>query len=157
MADLEQQIGAIPDPEIPVVTISDLGILREIKEEEGRLIITITPTYNGCPAMKAIEHEIESILKKNGVDAYQIKYTFAPAWTTDWMTKEAKEKLIAYGIAPPELSSGKNVLSIHRSKKICPRCKSDNTEMISAFGSTACKSLYRCKSCGEPFDYFKCH
>jgi ring-1,2-phenylacetyl-CoA epoxidase subunit PaaD len=156
--NLKSLISEIPDPEIPVITIADLGILRSIENHDGKIIVTITPTYSGCPAMKAIENEITSVLKQHSIDRFEIKYTFAPAWTTDWMNDAAKEKLRAYGIAPPEKSSSdKSVLSLHQKIKNCPRCGSTDTEMISAFGSTACKSLYRCKNCGEPFDYFKCH
>jgi ring-1,2-phenylacetyl-CoA epoxidase subunit PaaD len=155
---LKSQISAIPDPEVPVITIADLGILREVKEENGKIIVTITPTYSGCPAMKAIENEITEVFKKNSVSNFEIKYTFSPAWTTDWLNENAREKLRNYGIAPPEkTTSDKSVLLVHTKTKLCPRCNSSNTEMISAFGSTACKALYRCKNCGEPFDYFKCH
>jgi len=158
ISHLISQISDIPDPEVPVITIADLGILREVKEEDGKFTITITPTYSGCPAMKAIENEIAGVLKKNGVTDFEIKYTYSPAWTTDWLNDAAKEKLRAYGIAPPEkTSSDKSVLFALQKTKSCPRCNSTNTEMISAFGSTACKALYRCKNCGEPFDYFKCH
>jgi ring-1,2-phenylacetyl-CoA epoxidase subunit PaaD len=155
---LKALLSEIPDPEIPVITIADLGILREVKEHDGKIIVTITPTYSGCPAMKAIENEIVLILKENSIDNFEIKYTYAPAWTTDWMNDNAKEKLRTYGIAPPEKStSDKSVLMLQQKARNCPRCGSENTEMISAFGSTACKALYRCKNCGEPFDYFKCH
>ena len=158
ISHLTSQISQIPDPEVPVITIAELGILREVKEENGKIIVTITPTYSGCPAMKAIENEIGDVLRKNSVEDFEVRYTFSPAWTTDWLTDTAKEKLRVYGIAPPEkTSSDKNVLFLQQKIKSCPRCNSANTEMISAFGSTACKALYRCKNCGEPFDYFKCH
>ena len=151
-------LSEIPDPEVPVITIGDLGILRDVEEHDGKIIVTITPTYSGCPAMKSIENEIALILRTNAIENFEIKYTFSPAWTTDWMNDRAKEKLRAYGIAPPEKStSDKSVLILQNKIKNCPRCGSENTEMISAFGSTACKALYRCKNCGEPFDYFKCH
>jgi ring-1,2-phenylacetyl-CoA epoxidase subunit PaaD len=117
--------------------------------ENEKIIVTITPTYSGCPAMKAIEHDILSILKENGIDAV-IKTVYAPAWTTDWISEEAKMKLNAYGIAPPMKRQDMRNIK-------CPRCNSSNSELISHFGSTACKSLYRCKDCKEPFDYFKCH
>ena len=141
-----------------MVTIADLGILREVKEEGGKIIVTITPTYSGCPAMKAIENDIAALLRENAVDNFEIRYTFSPAWTTDWLNDNAREKLRAYGIAPPEkTTSDKSVLFALQKTKSCPRCGSTDTEMISAFGSTACKALYRCRNCGEPFDYFKCH
>ncbi|CAN5625150.1 phenylacetate-CoA oxygenase subunit PaaJ [soil metagenome] len=158
LSHLLSLISEIPDPEVPVITIAELGILRDIKEENGKIIVTITPTYSGCPAMKAIENEIADILRANSVSEFEIKYTFSPAWTTDWLNDSAKEKLRVYGIAPPEKSSSdKTVLFMQQKTKSCPRCSSTDTEMISAFGSTACKALYRCKNCGEPFDYFKCH
>jgi ring-1,2-phenylacetyl-CoA epoxidase subunit PaaD len=138
----------IPDPEIPVITIADLGVLRDVTFENEKVVVTITPTYSGCPAMKVIESEILSTLRENGIDA-RIKTVFSPAWTTDWMSEEAKMKLNAYGIAPPMKSETRSVK--------CPRCNSSNSELISQFGSTACKALYRCKDCKEPFDYFKCH
>ena len=151
-------LSVIPDPEIPVISIAELGILRDVSKQGDKFLVTITPTYSGCPAMKAIENEIAAVLKENGIDKFEIKYTYSPAWTTDWMNDAAKEKLRAYGIAPPEKStSDKSVLMVQQKIKTCPRCGSGNTEMISAFGSTACKALYRCKNCGEPFDYFKCH
>lgn len=158
ISHITSQISDIPDPEIPVITIADLGILREVKEEGGKVVVTITPTYSGCPAMKAIENEIAGVLLKNSIDNYEVRYTYSPAWTTDWLNENARAKLTAYGIAPPEkTTSDKSVLLVHAKVKSCPRCKSTNTEMISAFGSTACKALYHCKNCGEPFDYFKCH
>ena len=151
-------LSEIPDPEIPVISIAELGILREVIKVGDKIIVTITPTYSGCPAMKAIENEIASVLQENGITNFEIKYTYSPVWTTDWMNDSAKAKLRAYGIAPPENStSDKSVLMVQQKIKTCPRCGSSNTEMISAFGSTACKALYRCKNCGEPFDYFKCH
>src|SRR2546423_1519305 len=112
VANLQSQIGEIPDPEIPVITIADLGILRDVVWEHDKLVVTITPTYSGCPAMKAIENEIESVLKKNFIEKFEIKYTYSPAWTTDWLNDAAKEKLRAYGIAPPgKTSSDKSILS----------------------------------------------
>ncbi|MEO8087080.1 MAG: 1,2-phenylacetyl-CoA epoxidase subunit PaaD, partial [Bacteroidota bacterium] len=140
ISNLKSLISEIPDPEVPVITIAELGILREVIEENGKIIVTITPTYSGCPAMKAIENEIADILKANSVSGFEIKYTFSPAWTTDWLSDSAKEKLRVYGIAPPEKSSSdKTVLFMQQKTKSCPRCSSTNTEMISAFGSTACK------------------
>ena len=155
---IQSRIADIPDPEVPVITIGELGILRDVKNENGKITVMITPTYSGCPAMKAIENEIEEILKNNFIFDFEIKYVYSPAWTTDWLNDHAKEKLREYGIAPPEkTTSDKSVLTLNQKIKKCPRCNSENTEMISPFGSTACKALYRCKNCGEPFDYFKCH
>lgn len=149
-------ISNIPDPEIPVITIEDLGILREVKIVNDKVEVYITPTYSGCPAMKTIENDIISILKQNDVEPFVVKTVFSPVWTTDWLSDEAKEKLRRYGISPPENStSDKNVL-LNRAVR-CPQCNSANTELVSQFGSTACKALYKCKDCLEPFDHFKCH
>ncbi len=154
-------LSKIPDPEIPVITISDLGVLRDVRLENEKVIVTITPTYSGCPAMKAIESDILFTLKENGFDA-QVKTVYSPAWTTDWMSEEAKEKLREYGISPPIRNQKPPKASLAESGSetrniTCPRCNSSNSELISQFGSTACKALYRCKDCKEPFDYFKCH
>ena len=149
-------LAEIPDPEIPVITIQELGVLRDVAVNENTVEITITPTYSGCPAMKQIENDIVSKLKNNGIENVKIKMVYHPAWTTDWIPQEAKEKLKRYGIAPPEKTSiDKGILS--GKKKICPHCGLNNTEMVSQFGSTACKALYKCLDCKEPFDYFKCH
>lgn len=149
-------LAEIPDPEIPVITIQELGVLRDVVVNENTVEITITPTYSGCPAMKQIENDIVLKLKNNGIENVKIKMVYHPAWTTDWIPQEAKEKLKRYGIAPPEKTSiDKGILS--GKKKICPHCGSNNTEMVSQFGSTACKALYKCLDCKEPFDYFKCH
>jgi ring-1,2-phenylacetyl-CoA epoxidase subunit PaaD len=155
---IRKLLAEIPDPEIPVITISDLGILRDVTMENEKVVVTITPTYSGCPAMKAIENDIADVLRKNSIENFEIKYTFSPVWTTDWMSEEAKEKLRAYGITPPgKASLDKNVFSLVPKAISCPRCNSKNTELLSQFGSTACKALYRCVDCREPFDYFKCH
>ncbi len=149
-------IATIPDPEIPVITIKDLGILRSVKIENEKVIVSITPTYSGCPAMMAIEKDIKSILIQEGIETVEVKTVYSPVWTTDWLTDEAKEKLRKYGISPPGKTSidKGDILGV---KIACPRCKSTNTEKISQFGSTACKALYKCKDCLEPFDHFKCH
>lgn len=149
---------SIPDPEIPVISITDLGIVREIEKEDDLIRIKITPTYSGCPAMYAIEQDIKKVLKENGYDQIDIKMVYQPVWTTDWINDAAKERLRAYGIAPPEKStSDKSVLVGESAKIVCPRCGSRATTLISQFGSTACKALYKCEDCLEPFDYFKCH
>jgi ring-1,2-phenylacetyl-CoA epoxidase subunit PaaD len=150
-------LSEIPDPEIPVITIHDLGILREVKLKDDLCTVVITPTYTGCPAMKVIEDDIKLKLKEYGIENVKIDLVYSPAWTTDWISDEAKEKLFKYGIAPPNHSSVNKKVLLGKSEEIkCPQCKSTNTEMISQFGSTACKALYRCKDCKEPFDYFKC-
>jgi len=148
----------IPDPEIPVLSIHDLGIVRKIDEINNEIIVTITPTYSGCPAMNQFEADIVTTLNKYGYDKVSIKTTYDPPWTTDWLSEEAKKKLQDYGIAPPEQkTTDKNALLVDDRKSVtCPQCKSKNSKMISQFGSTACKSLYQCNDCMEPFDYFKC-
>ena len=156
--DIWDLLKGIPDPEIPVINIVDLGILREVEIKNDKVIVSITPTYSGCPAMQAISDEIISTLKQSGIDNSEIKMVFHPVWTTDWLSDDAKERLRKYGIAPPEeASSDKNLLMAEPKKVYCPRCNSLHTELISQFGSTACKALYRCLDCKEPFDYFKCH
>ena len=150
-------LETVKDPEIPVLTIVDLGIVRDVRHDDGELIITITPTYSGCPAMHMIEEEIRMAVEAGGVSNFKIETTLSPAWTTDWMSESGKQKLEAYGIAPPAgASSDKSVLFGQAKQVRCPQCKSMNTELINEFGSTACKALYRCKDCLEPFDYFKC-
>lgn len=149
VGEIENMLRSIPDPEIPVISIADLGILREVKEENGEIEVVITPTYSGCPAMLEIEKDIHNTLKQHGYENFKITTVLSPAWTTEWISEEGKKKLEEYGIAPPNPTSLENIQ--------CPLCKSKNTEMLSEFGSTACKSLMRCKECLEPFDYFKCH
>lgn len=152
------EIKAIPDPEIPVITIEELGILKNITIENNMLLVTITPTYTGCPAMQHIENDIKKIAEKHFLDIYKVNTVLSPAWTTDWITEAAKEKLRAYGIAPPEKTSVNKAVLLGKAERVvkCPQCGSTETEMINQFGSTACKALYKCKSCLEPFDYFKC-
>lgn len=147
----------VSDPEIPVLTIGDLGIVRGVTETPDGFEIRITPTYSGCPAMNAIEREIMDLMNSRGIKA-SVKLVLSPAWTTDWMTEKGKQKLKAYGIAPPDADEiSMDTLFGQGHKAECPRCNSRNTELISQFGSTACKALYKCKDCLEPFDYFKCH
>lgn len=149
--DLLEQIS---DPEIPVLTIIDLGVVRTIEFEAEKAIITITPTYSGCPAMQVIEDDIKALLKS--IIDVEIKYTLSPAWSTDWISEKGRVKLKEYGIAPPENEIDKSVLFAEPTKVTCPRCESKNTRMVSQFGSTACKAQYQCNDCQEPFDYFKC-
>lgn len=139
----------VTDPEIPVISISDLGILREVNIENDQLEIVITPTYSGCPAMLEIEKNIHNALKSEGITDFKISTVLSPAWTTDWMSEEGKRKLKEYGIAPPNPTDESDIQ--------CPNCGSQNTILVSQFGSTACKSLFKCEDCLEPFDYFKCH
>ena len=150
-------LNEIPDPEIPVISIVELGVIREIKLNESAVEVIITPTYSGCPAMKQMETDVHKKLVEKGFKEIKITTVFNPAWTTDWMSAEAKKKLQDYGIAPPEEStSDKSFLSNKPKMITCPRCKSKNTVMVSQFGSTACKALYKCNECLEAFDYFKC-
>lgn len=151
-------LSEIPDPEIPVISIIELGVIRDITiNDEKSIQLKITPTYSGCPAMKQIEDDVRKKLTENGFTSITINTVFSPPWTTDWLTPEAKEKLRQYGIAPPEHSTEDKSWLTGKPKTICcPRCKSQNTKLISQFGSTACKALYQCKDCLEPFDYFKC-
>ena len=146
------------DPEVPVLSIVDLGIVRDIVVNDGNIEIVITPTYSGCPAMKVIENDIISKLKEKGLEKIKLTTILSPVWTTDWISDEAKQKLKVYGIAPPEKTSSDKSVLFGKEKKIqCPHCGSQNTEIVSQFGSTACKALYKCSDCKEPFDYFKCH
>ena len=147
----------VPDPEIPNLSVWDLGIIREIKIAEAGVVIVITPTYSGCPAMDMIEVNIKSLLQEKGIDNVTVETVISPAWSTDWITEEGKARLLEAGIAPPQGKADKRILSGDFEGIPCPQCNSTDTEMVSQFGSTACKSLFRCKSCGEPFDYFKCH
>ena len=149
-------LSEVKDPEIPVLSIQDLGILRNVQFTDGVWHIDITPTYSGCPAMITIEEEIAAALSKNGICAYNINSQLSPAWTTDWISEEGKKKLEAYGIAPPVDEVDKSVLFSKPPIVHCPLCKSQHTKMVSMFGSTACKAHYQCKDCLEPFDYFKC-
>lgn len=148
--------GAVPDPEIPVVTVADLGILRGVTAEGDTIVARLTPTYSGCPAVLAIELAVEAALRDAGFESVRIERVLAPAWSTDDITPEGREKLRRYGIAPPEKAAGRGMLLFASENVACPRCGSTHTRCISEFGSTACKALWRCEDCREPFDYFKC-
>lgn len=147
-------LGAVPDPEIPAVSVLDLGIVREIDADAGTVVVT--PTYTGCPATAVIERSIRQALDAAGLGAMRIVSRLDPPWTTDWISAEGRRKLHAYGIAPPPPGSAAAGLS-PAAPAPCPRCASMATEEISRFGSTPCKALWRCTACGEPFDKFKCH
>ena len=156
-----QWLEQVSDPEIPVISVVDLGIVREVGlTEVGHCEIMITPTYSGCPAMDVIAKEITSALQQHGINKINIKSRLTPAWTTDWMSVAGKEKLKNYGIAPPA-QKVIDISGISRKQQEvalnCPQCGSRNTRLVSQFGSTACKALYRCLDCLEPFDYFKTH
>jgi ring-1,2-phenylacetyl-CoA epoxidase subunit PaaD len=147
----------VSDPEIPVLSVIDMGIIRDVKIADESVEIIITPTYSGCPAMNMIELNLKSALEAEGIHPVKITTILSPPWTTDWMSESGKSKLKAYGIAPPQdlfnrIKEGEEYLNIP-----CPQCNSTNTVIISEFGSTPCKALLRCKDCLEPFDYFKCH
>jgi len=146
----------VKDPEVPVLTVVDLGVVREVNHiEDNQWQIIITPTYSGCPAMQVIEEDIIKRLKEEEIEA-NVKLVLSPAWTTDWISENGKKKLEEYGIAPPQDEVDKSVLFGAKTVVPCPLCKSKNTKMISQFGSTACKAHYQCIDCKEPFDYFKC-
>jgi ring-1,2-phenylacetyl-CoA epoxidase subunit PaaD len=145
---IRQILTQVTDPEIPVLSIQDLGVIRNVESDNDEIVVTITPTYSGCPAMEVIEEDIKSILSKEfKTKRICVKTQLSPAWTTDWITEKGKKALFDYGIMPPN----------KKGEIMCPQCKSLQVELISQFGSTACKALYRCKDCLEPFDYFKCH
>lgn len=157
MKEVWKILKNVSDPEIPVLTVVDMGVVREVEQQDDKLVVSITPTYSGCPAMNEIESNIRWALEEAGYNEVEVKTILSPPWTTDWMTDEGKQKLQEYGIAPPEGSSAdKSVLFGEAKKVTCPHCKSRETSMISQFGSTACKALYKCEDCKEPFDYFKC-
>jgi ring-1,2-phenylacetyl-CoA epoxidase subunit PaaD len=152
-------LDKVSDPEIPVLSIRDLGILRSYQWlSDGMLEVVITPTYSGCPAMNAIEVNIRAVLEDHDIRNVQVKTQLSPAWTTDWLTDEGRVKLEKFGIAPPAESSLDKKALLGQSQVIaCPFCGSKRTEMIAQFGSTSCKALFKCLDCLEPFDYFKCH
>jgi ring-1,2-phenylacetyl-CoA epoxidase subunit PaaD len=147
--------GAVPDPEIPVLTIEDLGILRDVAvDDRGRVHVQITPTYSGCPAMDAIRADVVEALEREGYAEVRVELVLSPAWTTDWMSEEGRRKLEEYGIAPPEPQPADGPVPLSLSLR-CPQCGSPDTRELSRFGSTACKSLWVCNACREPFDHFK--
>jgi len=137
-------LNKIPDPEIPAISVVELGVIRDVKLTNNFFVISITPTYSGCPAIKAFQDDIKVCLKENNIYNFKLIIKYDPPWTTDLMTEETKEKLMNYGISPPS-----NIV-------VCPQCKSERSQLISEFGSTACKSLYKCINCLEPFEHFKC-
>lgn len=149
--------GRVADPEIPVLSIADLGVLRDARvTEDGGMEVDITPTYSGCPAMTMIAQQVEAALLEAGLPNPRVRLALSPAWTTDWMTAAGRERLREYGIAPPAPRAGRRGLFGMEEEVACPRCGSTATEKLSEFGSTACKALWRCTACREPFDHFKC-
>lgn len=160
-AELLAVLDAVMDPEVPVLSVVELGIVRDVERVGAGALVTVTPTYSGCPAMREIEGEIRRALVERGVEPVEVRTTYAPAWTTDWISDTARAKLEAYGIAPPgwagaSASTASVVQLERRSPRVkCPRCGSEETTLTSEFGSTACKSLRVCRACGEPFEEFK--
>ena len=164
-------LGEVPDPEIPVISVVDLGIVREVAIDApgGEVVVTITPTYSGCPAMQVIAEDVAQALRAHGLARVRVEQRLSPAWTTDWMSEAGRAALKGYGIAPPVqqvidisgLSKGRGSTfsrhAIQQPEVACPHCGSMHTQLTSQFGSTPCKALYKCLDCREPFDYFKCH
>lgn len=162
-------LAEVPDPEIPVISIVDLGIVRDVSwdrdTQPARLVVTVTPTYSGCPATEVIAASIRETLEHHGIEQAILQTRLSPAWTTDWLAPEGKAKLRQHGIAPPVGEAGEHIIDSSRLSRrniakpmvACPQCGSTNTELISQFGSTPCKALYVCRACREPFDYFKSH
>lgn len=149
-------LDRVTDPEIPVISVRELGVLRQVDVQGEKVIVTITPTYTGCPAMDVMRQDIEKELRDAGIDHVEVIQVLSPAWTTDWISDEGKRKLKAYGIAPPEKTADIRALKGEAPVVPCPQCGSKDTVMVSAFGSTACKALWKCNDCLEPFDQFKC-
>lgn len=149
-------LNRVPDPEIPVISVTELGIVRDVVADESGVDVVVTPTYSGCPATEVIERSIRDALTAAGAIQVRVRTQLAPAWTTDWIDPEAQQRLRAYGIAPPGVRLSDGAQPIAFVPRIdCPRCGSTDTERLSQFGATACKALYRCRSCREPFEYFK--
>jgi ring-1,2-phenylacetyl-CoA epoxidase subunit PaaD len=152
-------LGAVPDPEVPAISLCELGIVRDVREHGNALEVVLTPTYSGCPATEVIEQSVRGALRAAGFEPVTLSTRRAPAWTTDWITDEGRRKLREYGIAPPTgqaaVHDGPRPIRVMARHVDCPRCGSTQTEKLSAFGSTACKALYRCIACREPFEHFK--
>jgi ring-1,2-phenylacetyl-CoA epoxidase subunit PaaD len=158
--DIFAVLDGVKDPEVPVLSVIELGVVRDVEMDDARAVtVVVTPTYSGCPAMQLIEEDILAALRAHGVERARVRTTYAPVWTTDWMTDEAKAKLEAYGIAPPGRAptGEEDLVPLRRKADIvrCPYCKSENTELRSEFGSTACKSIRFCNACQQPFEQFK--
>jgi ring-1,2-phenylacetyl-CoA epoxidase subunit PaaD len=158
-AEFWAAVGEVLDPEVPVLSVVDLGIVRDVREENGVVVVDVTPTYSGCPAMRVIENDIVEALHRAGAKDVRVNTVFHPVWTTDWISPDARERLRAYGIAPPSGSApvATGLIPLQRRAEViqCPRCGSRQTELRSEFGSTACKAIYYCTACSEPFEYLK--
>ncbi len=156
-AAVRSAVGAVTDPEIPVLTLDDLGVIRRVEMgPDGEIEVDITPTYSGCPAMSAMALDLQAALAQAGYPNARVRTVLSPAWTTDWMSADGRRKLAAFGIAPPAAKASRRALFGDEDNVACPACGSSRTRLLSAFGSTACKSLWRCEDCLEPFDAFKC-
>ena len=163
-AEVWDWLSHVPDPEIQVISLTDLGIIRDVDWDDDTLVVTVTPTYSGCPATAIINLDIEKALHERGIEKLRLERRLSPPWTTDWISAEGRDKLRAYGIAPPIVGTAGDGRLIGRVKRMggvplaiaCPRCGSTQTSKVSQFGSTPCKASYRCDDCLEPFDYFKC-
>lgn len=155
VAQAWQVLAQVPDPEIPVISVIELGIVRDVQAMDEGLTVVVTPTYSGCPATEAIETAIRDALREAGAGEVRIETRLAPAWTTDWLDPAAAEKLRAYGIAPPGAAAALHTVRMVPRPPACPHCGSIDTERLSEFGATACKALYRCTACREPFEHFK--
>jgi ring-1,2-phenylacetyl-CoA epoxidase subunit PaaD len=159
VSQIWQWLDQVPDPEIPVISVVDLGIVRGITWDNDTLVVALTPTYTGCPATRVIADDVEKALRQHGVDDLRIESQLSPAWTSDWLSDKGRARLEQFGIAPPQVAgkaAGKTVGKTVGKPAQCPRCKGENLTKISQFGSTPCKAQWRCNECLEPFDYFKC-
>ncbi len=149
-------LSELPDPEVPVVSVVDLGMIRNVMVRGNTVEVSVAPTYSGCPATEVIEHSIVALLRDKGVAEVRLRRVLSPPWTTDWISEEGRAKLLAYGIAPPATAAGKREIMGAKLRVACPQCKSVETIQVSEFGSTPCKASYKCRDCLEPFEYFKC-
>ena len=148
--EVKAWLAQVPDPEIPVLSLMDLGVIRDVEWQGDRLVVTLTPTYSGCPATAVINRDVEAALRARGIEELELRQQLSPAWTTDWISPEGRAKLMKYGIAPP------NPGDTTGRPAACPQCGSTDLERVAEFGSTPCKALWKCRDCLEPFDYFKC-
>lgn len=156
VTDIYKLLGEVPDPEIPVLSITDLGIVRDISIDGDTVTVSLAPTYSACPATEFIEASVLNHLRANGIASVQVRRVLSPPWTTDWISAAGRRRLAEYGIAPPVGSSAKPALRNDELCITCPRCNSSNSTKVSEFGSTPCKAAYKCGDCLEPFEYFKC-
>ena len=156
VAQIWEWLADVPDPEIPVLSVLDLGIVREVTISVGGVEVSVAPTYSGCPATEVIEQSIVAELRKNSIENVKLKRVISPPWTTDWISEAGRDKLLEFGIVPPADTLSKRELLGGKRTVACPRCRTENTTLVSEFGSTPCKASYKCDECLEPFEYFKC-